>query len=387
MISGRWPFASPAFSDEPRRDSRTLWRLRVVFVDGSWSFDDVKGRRSLSAIVILAGLVGACAKIPEPPAPVPSLAIESAAFPAPPDLDEPLAVLASPRPLPPRLRWSPTQPVEGDLVVVIVEPEPRGIPVFELRGTAGGRELPLARLGGGSFIGLVAAPLSACATTARVRCPGEEIPIEIEALLGDGSRTSRSLSLRVEPRGFPATRLRVASRYTSPDPSALRRIRREQALIRSTLRTVSEEPLWEGRFIRPIEGPTTSVYGQRRVFNGELRSRHTGLDIDGDTGDPIVAANSGRVAIAQELYFNGNAVFVDHGLGFYTGYFHLSKIEVDEGQWVEKGDIVGLVGATGRVTGPHLHWSVYLLGVPLDPVSLLKPEFFASSQYSAAGIR
>lgn len=334
---------------------------------------------SLSAL-ILAGLAGACAKIPEPPAGSPSLAIETSTTLEEPSLDEPLPTLPAPRPLAPRVRWRPTQPVEGDLVIVVVEPEPGGLPIFEIRGAAGDRQLPLARLSGGSFIGLVAAPLSACATTARGRCPGEEIPVEIEARLSDGTRTSRRLSLRVEPREFPATRLRVSSRFTSPDPATLRRIRREQALIRSTLRTVNEEPLWEGRFVLPIEGVTTSVYGQRRVFNQELRSRHTGLDIDGDTGDPVAAPNSGRVAIARDLFFNGNAVFIDHGLGFYTGYFHLSRIDVDEGQWVEKGDTVGLVGATGRVTGPHLHWSVYLLGVPLDPESLLKLDLAAVSR-------
>ena len=106
------------------------------------------------------------------------------------------------------------------------------------------------------------------------------------------------------------------------------------------------------------------------MFNDVMRSQHTGLDIDGDTGDPVVAANSGRVILSRDLFYTGQAVYVDHGLGLITGYYHLSKREVSEGQWVEKGEVVGLVGATGRVTGSHLHWSVFVQGVSLDPLSL-----------------
>ena len=116
------------------------------------------------------------------------------------------------------------------------------------------------------------------------------------------------------------------------------------------------------------------------MFNGELRSRHTGLDLRGAMGDPIRAANSGRVALSDDLFFNGGAVFIDHGLGVYTGYFHMSRREVEEGEWVEQGQVIGRVGATGRVTGPHLHWSLYALGQSLDPLSLLDPQFSAVAQ-------
>lgn len=106
------------------------------------------------------------------------------------------------------------------------------------------------------------------------------------------------------------------------------------------------------------------------MFNNQLRSQHTGLDIDGDTGDPVVASNSGRVILSRDLFYTGQAVYIDHGLGFMTAYFHLSRRDVSEGQWVEKGEVVGLVGATGRVTGSHLHWSLFVQGVSLDPLSL-----------------
>jgi murein DD-endopeptidase MepM/ murein hydrolase activator NlpD len=97
-------------------------------------------------------------------------------------------------------------------------------------------------------------------------------------------------------------------------------------------------------------------------------------------GDPVYASNSGRVALSRDLFYSGNSVYIDHGLGFYTAYFHLSQREVTEGQWVERGELIGRIGATGRVTGPHLHWGVYLQAVPVDPLSLLDPDFARLSE-------
>ncbi len=246
---------------------------------------------------------------------------------------------------------------------------PGGCHVVELPARVGDRKVPLVSLNGGVFLGLIPAPLSA-----------EKIRVELTALLSNGNRVSRQLEVHVTPREFPTTNLRVDRRFTAPDPETLERIRRERKVVREALSVVGERPLWDGPFVLPLEGATTSAYGQRRLFNRELRSQHTGLDIDGDTGDPVVAANSGRVVLSRDLFFNGNAVFIDHGLGLYTGYFHLSERTAAEGEWVEKGQLVGRVGATGRVTGPHLHWGLYLLGSPLDPLALLDPPFTSISR-------
>jgi murein DD-endopeptidase MepM/ murein hydrolase activator NlpD len=306
------------------------------------------------AIVALA--LSACAKPPEPPPPLPQ--------PEPPSIDpvdfrEQLQTLDPPAPLPPRLYWSPSAPGEGTVVALKLDPEPRGMPIFEVQARASDREIVLVGLRGGSYFGLVAAPRAT-----------DEVPVQISITLVDGTRLSQRLSLRVTRRSFPSTRLRVASRYTAPDEAILRRVRKEREWVRAALAIRTETPLWRGAFIRPLDGLTTSVYGQRRMFNNEVRSQHTGLDIDGDTGDPVVASNSGRVILSRDLFYSGQAVYVDHGLGFITGYYHLSKREVSEGQWVDKGDVVGLVGATGRVTGSHLHWSVFVQGISLDPLSL-----------------
>lgn len=327
--------------------------------------------RSSNQLALVAMIASACAKAPEPPPPLPQ--------PEPPnveavDLREQLRDLDPPMPLSPRLHWSPPAPGEGTVVALRLEPEPRGVPVFEVTARAGDREVALVNLRGGGYFGLVAVPRAT-----------DEVPVDVSVTLVDGTRLAQHLSLRVSRRDFPATRLRVASRYTAPDEATLRRVRIEREWVRTALAVRTEMPLWRGAFIRPLEGVTTSPYGQRRMFNNEVRSQHTGLDIDGDTGDPVVAANSGRVILSRDLFYSGQAVYIDHGLGFITGYFHLSKLEVTEGQWVEKGEVVGLVGATGRVTGSHLHWSVFVQGVSLDPLSLtdlrldeLGDRFFAS---------
>ncbi len=314
-----------------------------------------------AALALAAVTAGACAGIPEPPGPP--------AEPDPPRLArlhffERLPDPAAPEPLVPHLRWEPAVPSEGTFAVITAVPAARGLPVFEATARAGDRDIPLYQMPGGSYFGLVAAPLNT-----------QQISVEFSFRLFDGTLLTRTLTLHISPRQFPATQLRVATRFTQPDPSSLERIQRERALVRAILRKVSTTPLWHGEFLRPLEGVVTSPYGQRRMFNDELRSRHTGLDIDGDTGDPVQASNAGRVAISRDLYFNGNAVFIDHGLGLFTGYFHLSAREVAEGQWVEKGQVVGRVGATGRVTGPHLHWGLYLQGASLDPSALLDPAF------------
>jgi len=125
-------------------------------------------------------------------------------------------------------------------------------------------------------------------------------------------------------------------------------------------------------FKLPLEGVTTSLFGHRRFFNGKPRSPHSGLDIAGDTGAPIQAAGNATVVLAEPLYFNGNTLFLDHGQGLITMYCHLSDLKAEVGNKVMRGEIIGLVGATGRVTGPHLHWSVSLNGYRIDPSTFMQ---------------
>jgi murein DD-endopeptidase MepM/ murein hydrolase activator NlpD len=130
-----------------------------------------------------------------------------------------------------------------------------------------------------------------------------------------------------------------------------------------------------GRFIIPSEGEVAPNFGEQRIFNDQPRSPHSGVDISSPFGAPVVASNAGRIVLVSNLYYAGNTVIIDHGLGVFTLYIHLSKFKVERGDVVAKGAIIGEIGATGRVTGPHLHWGVKIQGNRVDPFSLLYLDF------------
>jgi murein DD-endopeptidase MepM/ murein hydrolase activator NlpD len=203
------------------------------------------------------------------------------------------------------------------------------------------------------------------------RPPGRDAAT-VSYRFGDGHVETDALEVVVEPKTFPTTELSVEQRYVELSPEDQSRAAREAAEIEGIYATVTEPALWSRPFIVPVDGVTGGRnFGHRRVFNGQPRAPHSGADLRADTGTPIHAANTGRVVLAKNLFFSGNAVFVDHGLGVYTVYLHLSKIYVEPGQIVERGQVVGLAGATGRVTGPHLHWGVHMVDARVDPFSLI----------------
>ena len=168
----------------------------------------------------------------------------------------------------------------------------------------------------------------------------------------------------VEPKQWRTRRLTVARRFVTPPGSALPRIREETALLNALFRVTRPEQSWSGAFTRPVDGVAVSGFGVRSVLNGQPRGPHNGADFAAGTGTPIHAPGAGVVAYAREFYYSGNTVILDHGLGLYSTMAHLSAFDVQEGARVERGALLGKVGATGRVTGPHLHWSVRLLGRP-----------------------
>jgi murein DD-endopeptidase MepM/ murein hydrolase activator NlpD len=177
--------------------------------------------------------------------------------------------------------------------------------------------------------------------------------------------------LVVAPRLFRTRRLTVDEAFVTPPASEAARIDREAALLAAVYAAPAAERLWTGPFVRPVPHEANSAFGTRSVFNGKPRNAHGGADFLSPAGTPIHAPNSGRIAVARLLYFSGNTVIIDHGLGLFSMLAHLSAIDVHEGDRVEAGHVVGLVGATGRVTGPHLHWAVRLGGARVDPLSLL----------------
>ena len=177
--------------------------------------------------------------------------------------------------------------------------------------------------------------------------------------------------LRIVPRTFRTRRLTVNQAFVTPLTSEQPRIAREAALLSSTWNSTSANRLWTTPFVRPVPHAANSAFGTRSVFNGKPRNSHGGADFLSPAGTPIHAPNAGRIVVARSLYFSGNAVIIDHGLGVFSMLAHLSRIDVQEGDVVTSGQLVGLVGATGRVTGAHLHWAVRAGDARVDPLSLL----------------
>jgi hypothetical protein len=192
-------------------------------------------------------------------------------------------------------------------------------------------------------------------------------------------------------RARGASRLHVDPRFTArPDSATEARVEHENELARDVGRKAQETPaLWQAAFARPRSAKVTSKFGSGRVFNGRVSSSHLGVDYRGATGDPIYAANRGVVALVDTFFLAGNVVYINHGNGLVTGYFHMSQPEVAIGDTVEKGQEIGRVGATGRVTGPHLHWSARFGALTINPADLLSlgPPFVTAPSTSKASGR
>lgn len=180
--------------------------------------------------------------------------------------------------------------------------------------------------------------------------------------------TARTISFKVHDRAYPEQHIQLENeRMVNPYEDDLKRIRRESRRIDEALNAWREEPSPGLSFRLPVAAPESSAFGLRRFFNDQPRKPHSGIDLAADAGAPVRAPAPGIVADAGNFFFNGNTVFIDHGQGLVTMYCHLSEIAVDTGAPVQAGRTIGRVGATGRVTGAHLHWSVSLNGNMVDP--------------------
>ncbi len=177
----------------------------------------------------------------------------------------------------------------------------------------------------------------------------------------------------------PVQKLTVDKKYVNPPASQQARIKEDREKVRQALAQSLPERCWSVPFARPVPGGVSSLFGMKRVFNGQPRSVHRGLDLRGAQGTPIQACADGRVALVDNLYFSGNVVYINHGEGVFSAYLHMSEAGVRPGERVRKGQVIGLVGATGRVTGPHLHLSLIVQGQSVDPQPFLAADFIPAA--------
>ena len=250
--------------------------------------------------------------------------------------------------------------VPGEAVLLRVD---SAVPLTSVRGTAFGQ--PFTAYAGGAattWHALVGIDLA-------VR-PGHA-SVEAEARQADGAHVSARLPLTVAAKRFPTRRLKVAPEFVTPPAAEQDRIEKERLLLNRVLSAVSPRHLWDDGFGRPVDGEVISLFGARSIYNGEARAPHRGIDFRGATGTPVRAPARGVVVLAEPLYFSGSTVILDHGLGVFSMLMHLSRIDVKPGSLVVGGDPVGAIGATGRVTGPHLHWTLRIGAAAVDPLSVI----------------
>jgi murein DD-endopeptidase MepM/ murein hydrolase activator NlpD len=255
--------------------------------------------------------------------------------------------------------WQPQALVNGAvcLFTVNLDGSPQRVTAKWL-----GRDLTFSRGSNGAWYSL--------AGVAYETKPGT-YDLALEAVMRDGRVVRQVQRVTVQAARYKTSRLSVPQKYVTPDPETLKRIEAEKEIKNTAFAHTAPSSEWAGNFVAPVPMEVSETYGTSRTFNGKLASVHRGTDFRAPSGTPVHASNAGEVVLARELFYEGNCVVIDHGLGFMTMYMHLSKFDVKEGDKVEKGQVVALSGGTGRVTGPHLHMSVRWSGEYLDPAKLL----------------
>lgn len=196
--------------------------------------------------------------------------------------------------------------------------------------------------------------------------------LRVEIQRKDGQPLNKTYRIKVIPAKFKTEELTLPKETVELDDESLKRVAIEKKRTAEIFSHVTGERFWKGNFMMPAEGRLVENFGSRRRLNGQPRSPHTGVDIVAPTGTEIHASNEGIVVLVDDQFFGGKSIFIDHGLGVYTFYSHLSEVNVSIGDKIKRGDLIGRVGSTGRATGPHLHWGMKINGARVNPLSVTK---------------
>ncbi len=260
-----------------------------------------------------------------------------------------------------RIKWPKSIEIaQGELVEVKIS----GADLVAVEGRWGQETIYFYPDGIGSFSALVGADVEAKATVSK---------LALKVVRQSGQEQQTELPVKVKAKSFRTESFSVAPSFDQMTAETLEEIGREQEAFKRAFAVSAADRLWEPPFVRPVpHEASASSFGSRRIINGTPRAPHSGTDLSAPPGAEIAAANHGRVVLVGSFFFAGGSVVVDHGGGLFTMYFHLSEFKVEAGSMVKKGDIVGLSGATGRVTGPHLHWGARLANARIEPFELLK---------------
>lgn len=261
------------------------------------------------------------------------------------------------------MHLSPPESSQGTLLLVDVK---SAKPLAEITGDWGGRSAPFWQEAGAET------PHRALLGIDLEKAPGA-YELKVTGQTASGEKVTCSAEVEVKQGRFATERLTVGKQFVEPSPEQIKRADQERQKLRDIFERVTPQRLWDGLFRVPLDGVTEgSNFGKRRILNGNPGSRHGGADLRGTMGTPVHAAQRGRVVLAEELFFAGNTVVIDHGLGIYTFYGHLSEIGVKVDEVLEVGAVLGKVGATGRVTGPHLHWGLTIGKARVNPLLITK---------------
>lgn len=182
----------------------------------------------------------------------------------------------------------------------------------------------------------------------------------------------KQFDIAVRGKDFGVRRLTLPKELVDLDAATLERVKKEAAVMKEALEAPPTAPQWKGPFVKPLSGEVIGPFGQASIINSVPRSPHSGVDLKAERGTPVASINSGRVVLTGEHFFNGLFAVVDHGGAVHSMYFHLDKLLVQQGDTIHKGQVVGLVGATGRATGPHLHFGIRINGARIDPMRFIK---------------